>query len=501
MGELAILSIVIPFSTAVIILMFLKNTRIQSVLGFLGSLLNLIFSVQLLMEVIENGAFSIQLGNWPAPFGISFFYDKLSVSLILISSCIGIATQVFSYSQISKARERYGFHALLHFLIMSVNGCFLAGDLFNLFVWFELSMISSFVLLTLGGEKKQLEGAIKYVTLNIISTLFLLMAIGIIYGFTKTLNLADLIIKIQLLQNQKIFYFIALLLFISFGIKSAIFPFYFWLPASYHTPPIYISALFSGLLTKVGVYAFIRCFSLLFYNNPLIDSLFVFVAISTMIIGGIGAIVQTDMRRILSFHIISQIGYMLAGLAIKSPIALGSSVLFMIHNMINKYALFLIVGGIFLKNKSFNINFIGNTVSKDFVLFSLFLIPSFSLAGIPPFSGFFAKLMIALSSLNSDHLALAITTLFVSVLTLYSMIKVLNEAFLKKHPDTINKDGAEVCSLNNYQKITFKASIIFMVSLSILFSFYFKELYSFSLSIGEEIANPAVYSKSVIIEK
>jgi multicomponent Na+:H+ antiporter subunit D len=234
---------------------------------------------------------------------------------------------VYSFASIDVQRESFGYYPLLHILLMGVCGAFLTGDIFNLYVWFEVMLIASFVLLALGGERAQLEGAIKYVTLNLISSAFFLTAVGILYGMIGTLNMADLARQLSTVAQPGLVMTLAMLFFVAFGIKAALFPLFFWLPASYHTPPVIVSALFAGLLTKVGVYALVRVFTLLFIrDSSYIPTLILVVAGLTMVTGVLGAVAQNEIRRLLSFHIVSQIGYLLMGLGLFTPLVLAGTV-------------------------------------------------------------------------------------------------------------------------------------------------------------------------------
>src|SRR5690606_23084393 len=218
----------------------------------------LIVSVLLFVEVWNNGILTMQSGNWPAPFGITFVADVFSTTMVLFSSISALAVCLYSFKGVNKSRMKYGYFPITHFLFMGLNGAFLTGDIFNLYAWFEVIIISSFVLMTLGGRKAQLEGAVKYMAMNILASTFFLTGIGILYGITGSLNMADLSIKIQQVQNQRLVGITACFFIIGFGIKSAVFPLYYWLPSSYHTPPSAVAATFGGLLTKVGIYAMIR---------------------------------------------------------------------------------------------------------------------------------------------------------------------------------------------------------------------------------------------------
>jgi multicomponent Na+:H+ antiporter subunit D len=336
-------------------------------------------------------------------------------------------------SSMDEARLNFGFYPLLNMLLMGVNGAFMTGDLFNLYVWFEVMLMSSFVLMALGGERQQIEGSVKYLTLNFLASVLFLSATGIIYGKTGTLNMADLAYRLGSDAPNEFMSTSAVLLLIAFGIKAAVFPLYFWLPASYHTPAVTVSAVFAGLLTKVGVYALIRTFTLIFSMDLFfIQPLLYFIAGLTMLSGVFGAASQYNFRRILSFHIISQIGYMILGLAIYTPLALAGTVFYIFHHIIVKTNLFLISGIVRRLLGSEQLKELGGLYTRHPFLAILFLIPALSLGGIPPLSGFFAKFIVIKAALISEQYVLVIAALLTGLLTLFSMTKIWSEVFWKK---------------------------------------------------------------------
>ena len=325
---LTTLPILLPLLSAALCLLVWGNVRWQAGVAVLTMALHLAVSLALLFTVREQGIQHVDVGGWEAPIGITLVADLLACLMVLLTSIVGLAVVVYSIATIDRTRARFGHYPLTLTLLGAVSGAFLTGDLFNLYVWFELLLLSSFVLLTLGGERGQLEGAIKYVTLNLISSMLFLASIGLIYGFTGTLNMADLAVRLDGLHSPREATMLAAPLLAAFGIKAAVFPFFFWLPASYHTPPPVVSALFAGLLTKVGVYSIIRSLTLLFDQEwAILSDVVLVVAGLTMVTGVLGAIAQNDMRRILSFHIVSQIGYMLMGLGVAMAVVSGLSLI------------------------------------------------------------------------------------------------------------------------------------------------------------------------------
>ncbi|WP_420564778.1 proton-conducting transporter membrane subunit [Thalassobaculum sp.] len=393
-------------------------------------------AVALMVEVWRAGMLSMAVGSWVAPFGIVLAADHLSAILTVITGITGLAVSIYAIADIDRAREARGYHALFLVLLAGVNGAFLTGDLFNLYVWFEVMLIASFGMIALGRTREELDGAVRYLALNMVATLMFLMAIALLFGSTGTLNLAHLYIVVSSGQAEGAVLAAGLLLAMAFGMKAAVFPVFFWLPASYHTPAFAVSAIFAGLLTKVGVYALIRVFTLVFAGQEaLVQAVFWPVAAATMVVGVLGAASQSEIRRILSFHIVSQIGYMLVGLALLTPIALTAAVFYLIHHIVVKANLFLVAGVIHRYCRTNDLARTGGLVGRAPWLAVLFLVPALSLAGIPPLSGFWAKLLVVQASIDAADLAMAAIALVVGLFTVYSMIKIWNEAFWKAPPE------------------------------------------------------------------
>jgi multicomponent Na+:H+ antiporter subunit D len=460
-------------------------------------------ALALLAHVWEDGIQATQIGNWPAPYGITLVADVFSAMMVVLTGIIGLAVGLYSLAALDRAREAFGYHPLYHFLLMGVCGAFLTGDLFNLYVWFEVMLMASFVLLALGGERAQMEGAIKYVTLNLISTTLFLTALGILYGVAGTLNMADLARKLSNLAEPHaggigqsgLVTTIAMLFLVAFGLKAAIFPLFFWLPASYHTPPVAVSAIFAGLLTKVGVYALIRVFTLLFvqdvgYTHTLILSL----AGLTMVTGVLGAVAQNEFRRILSFHIVSQIGYMIMGLGLFTPFALAGSVFYIAHHMIVKTNLFLVSGVAHRLCGTYDLKQLGGLYQGFPTLAALFLIPALSLAGLPPLSGFFAKLALIQAGLEIEQYAIVATALAVSLLTLFSMTKVWAEAFWKPLPP----DAPALVRAGAQEMTLLMLPIAGLAILTVMFGLAAGPMLALAQRAGEQLMNPAGYIQAVL---
>ncbi|MFO7634212.1 MAG: proton-conducting transporter membrane subunit [Caldilinea sp.] len=416
-----------------------QRVQIQQVLTGAGIGVNLLLAVILLVFSLTGGPIAYQMGLWPAPFGITVYLDTLTAIMLTMVGLLSALIFPFALATIDAERTRLGFFPMMLFLLMGANGAFITGDLFNLYVFYEVLLMASFVLLTLGGTPSQINGGIRYVVLNLMGSMMLLLAAGVTYGTLGTLNMAHIAVRMgdTPYQVQAI---IAGLLLIAFGAKAAAFPVFFWLPSSYHTPHPVVTALFSGVLTKVGMYSMFRVFPLFFpWLLTAWQPLLMTVAGLTMVIGVLGAFAQPTIRRLLSFHIISQIGYMIMGLGVAlAPSAYGAgfglalAILFLVHNQIIKTALLLGGGAIELEMGTGKLNELGGLVRRKPVQATLFFIAAFSLAGFPPTSGFIGKLGLLEVTFSSGQWAIAGVSVFVSLLTTMSMVRLWQYMFWGK---------------------------------------------------------------------
>lgn len=497
MSLLLVGPLLIPFIAAALGMLAWRWVAVQPWLGLAGAIGQLIAGIVLLNAVLTGGTQVAQIGDWPAPFGISLVADLFSAALVVVTGLLGVAVMTASFGGIDIRRQSFGYHPLLLVLLIGVSGAFLTGDIFNLFVMFEVMLISSFVLLALGGERAQLEGAIKYVTINLLGSAFFLAAAGILYGMTGTLNMADLSVRLAELDAPILEATVAMLLLVVFGIKAAMFPLFSWLPASYHTPPMVVSAIFAGLLTKVGVYALIRTFTLLFpTSDPFAQPLLIAIAALTMVVGALGALGQRDLRRILGFLVVSGVGYMLMGLSLFTSVAIGAGIFYLLQDAFTKTALFLVAGLVRRIGGSFHLPELGSLSRVSPILIPLFAIPALSLAGIPPMSGFVAKVGLVGAGLEAGQWALVVAALLGSFLTLLVMARVWGEAFQKVPPEgmSISLDGRAT----GRGRLTILAPTVALVVLIVVLGIGAEPLVRLSLAAGEQLADPAAYIDAVL---
>ncbi|MFY9209528.1 MAG: Na+/H+ antiporter subunit D [Aestuariivita sp.] len=485
----------LPFLTAVAAFLFRQSSAGRWISVF-GNLALLILSGLLMAQVLQQGVLAGQMGGWQAPFGITLVADYLGAVMVVITAITALAVSIYALADIDERKEYLGYHALFNVLIGGVTGAFLTGDLFNLYVWFEVMLISSFGLLVLGGSKEQIDGGIKYVTLNLVSTILFLSGIGLVYGMTGTLNMADLALTVPTLENQGLVTVVAVMFMIAFGVKAALFPLFFWLPASYHTPAFSVSAVFAGLLTKVGVYALIRMFTLVFDGDvAFTHTILLWVAAFTMVTGVLGAAAQNDMRKILSFHIISQIGYMILGLALLTPFALAGAVFYLVHHIIVKANLFLIAGVAEKITGSTDLSKIGGLYKSAPLLAVLFLIPAFSLAGFPPLSGFWAKYILVAAALEVQAWLIASVALLVGLLTIYSMTKIWAEAFWKAHPEGMDP---VLSQLDGRTRAALLLPIAGLAAMTLVIGFFPEAFVVFATTAAGQLLDPTPYIGAVL---
>jgi len=423
MRVLIALPILIPMTASAITLLTMRTRRLQRAVSLGASGATLASSVVLLIRIEAEGVSAIGVGGWAPDVGIALVADLFACLLLVVSHIAIFAVLVYSVGHPRTSDAGTVFHPLYLAMTAGVSLAFLTGDLFNLFVAFEILLTASYALLTLGGRREQIRPAMTYIVISLVASLLFITAIGLIYAATGTVNLAKLAIELEQLPSD-VRTALGLLLLVVFGTKAAVFPLFFWLPDSYPTAPSPVSAVFAGLLTKVGVYAIIRSQTLLFPRDEPWWLLTV-VAGTTMLIGVLGAVAQQDMKRILSFHIVSQIGYMIMGVALW----VAAAIFYLMHHIPVKTSLFLLEGIVEQTAGSSRLDRVSGIARSRPAVATLFMIVAMSLAGIPPLSGFIGKFALIQASINDDQWIIVGVALLVGLLTLFSMTKIWNAVF------------------------------------------------------------------------
>lgn len=494
---LVIAPILLPLVLAAFTAALWTRPAAQQAVALLGMVALFAVSALLVAEVMQNGTLTTEVGGWPAPFGIVIVADRLSAAMVMVSAILAVAAILFTRAE-SRGGEyaAAGFYPLFCGLLVGINGAFTTGDIFNLYVWFEVMLICTLGLLVVNGTRAQIDGAVKYAILNLFGTVVLLIAIAFLYGIAGTLNMAHLAVVLPTLETTPALAVTTILFLVAFGIKMAAFPLFFWLPLSYHTAPMSVAAIFAGLLTKVGVYAALRVFTLLFaVSDGGLNVIVAWAAAFTMATGVLGAVVQMDVRRILSFHIISQIGYMMIGIALATPVAIAAAVFYIVHHIIVKANLFLLAGAIERAGGSYDLARVGGLMRSHPWLAVLFLVPALSLAGLPPLSGFWAKLLVVDASLEANANWLAAVALAVGLLTLLSMSKIWMEAFWKTPPKPLPAGAPK-----RRVPAAMLASIAFLGAFTVAIGLVAEPLVTYARISGDELSDPAAYIDRILPE-
>ena len=454
MSHLVPLLVTLPLLGAAIALVFGRNKRVQVAVSVLVLATTTVLAGILLVTVDQSQPIAVSVGAWPLPFGIVLYVDRLAALLVLVTSIVLIAVLLFSIGQGAADNDEDTpvsiFYPSYLILAAGIYNAFIAGDLFNLYVGFEILLVASYVLMTLGGTESRIRAGVVYIVVSLVSSILFLAAIAMIYAALGTVNMAQIAERMPELpqQTQLVLH---LMLLLAFAIKAAIFPLSFWLPDSYPTAPAPVTAVFAGLLTKVGVYAIIRTETQLFADSD-VNTLLMIVALATMIVGILGAVAQAELKRILSFTLVSHVGYMVFGLAIGTTPALAATIYYIAHHIVVQTTLFLAVGLIERRAGSTSILRVRGLMKAAPVIAVLYFIPAINLGGLPPFSGFIGKyaLFEAGAQVGTPLIwVLIIGGIATSLLTLYALMRAWNLAFWREQDDESPETEARIAYLGD----------------------------------------------------
>lgn len=490
MNNLLIMPVIIPLIVGMVLIIFPKNIILQRALSLFAIAASGLITLNIMNQILDDGIQTLQLGGWEAPFGISFVGDMFSVLLVLTTCIVAFCCLIYAFRSIGEKNEKLYFYPLFLFLIVGVNGSFLTGDLFNLYVFFEVFLLASYVLISLGGGKKQLRESLKYVFTNIVSSAFFLIGVAYLYSITGTLNLAHLSSRIAEEGQDGLITTVALLFLIVFSLKAGLLLF-FWLPGSYSVPPTAIAAIFAALLTKVGIYAIFRMFTLIFYHEPQVTHLIIgILAAVTMILGALGAAGFMDVRKILTYNVIISVGFIVAGLVSMTEAGVMGSIYYLIHDMIIKALVFLIGGTIIFLTGTSDLREISGLIRRHPALGWMFFIGALSMVGIPPLSGFLGKVFITQGTFEIGYFWLGGIGLLASLFILFSMIKLFMNAFWG---ETILTEEEEKGSTKG---------LIFPIALLLIFSLALglgaEGIQVYVAEAAEQLLNPSLYINAVL---
>jgi multicomponent Na+:H+ antiporter subunit D len=508
------LVVIIPLFGAASALILARRPRLQRSATIVSLVAVLVVGAVLLYVVDTTNPLPMAVGGWAAPYGIVLVVDRLSALMVVISGVVLLAVLLFSVGQGLADGDSETpvsiYYPTYLILATGVFNAFIAGDLFNLYVGFEILLVSSYVLITLGGTEQRIRAGVTYIVVSLVSSMIFLASIAMIYGALGTVNIADISRKMgEIPLDVQII--LHVMLITAFGIKAAVFPLSFWLPDSYPTAPAPVTAVFAGLLTKVGVYSIIRAETVIFPGPELNPALMV-VALLTMVVGVLGAVAQADIKRMLSFTLVSHIGYMILGVALGTAQGTAAATYYIVHHIVVQTTLFLAVGLIERLGGTTSINRLGGLLAVSPIVAALYLLPALNLGGIPPFSGFLGK--IALFQAAAEQGGWLAWTLigagaFVSLLTLYALIRVWSLAFWR------TSDEVEGYEFDLFQRIDDEpgmstrvkkartvprlmlATTIGMVVVGIALTVFAGPLFDISERIGENLEHPSNYVEIV----
>jgi multicomponent Na+:H+ antiporter subunit D len=410
-----------------------RSATLQRFIGVAVLGMVAVLAAVLLVVADRTGPVVVEMGGWAAPVGIALVADRLSALLLLISTLVTIAVLVYSIDQriadYGRETPSTTFHPMYLLLCAGVSLAYLTGDLFTLFVAFEIMLSASYVLITRRTSASRIRSGMTYVTVSLMSSLLFLTMIALTYAAAGTVNFADLAGRVGALP-EGVRTVLGLMFLVVFGIKAAIVPLHFWLPDSYPNAPAPVTALFAGLLTKVGVYALLRTQILIFPQGG-VWTLLLYLAVATMVVGVLGALAQNDLNRLLSFLLVSHIGFMIFGLAVFDAAGITGTVLYVIHHITVQATLFLVSGLITRRTGTVALDQMGGLARTSPALAVLFAIPALTLAGIPPTSGFIAKLSLLQAGAGAGVATAVVAGVVVatSLLTLYAMARVWVRVF------------------------------------------------------------------------
>ncbi|SFP19711.1 Na+/H+ antiporter subunit D [Salibacterium halotolerans] len=494
MTNLLIWPILLPLLTGILLLFAPKQIRFQRVLSAISGAGLIAVTVFILLTVRDGGIQTLELGGWTPPFGIVLVGDMLASLLTTTTAVVSLPIVIFAMSTIGKEREQFYFYAFYQFLITGVMGAFLTGDIFNLFVFFEVMLISSYILIVHGGTKIQLRESFKYVLVNVISSAFFVVAVAYLYAVTGTLNMAQLSQRIGSLDSDApILTVIAVLFLIVFGLKGALFPLYFWLPASYTAPPSAIAAVFGALLTKVGMYSIFRTYTIIFtHDTGFTHQLLAVLAACTMVIGVIGAVAHQDVKKILVYNVIVAVGFVLFGVSTLTETGMAGAVFYLIHDIVIKGALFLLLGAMIIAAGTSHLRNMGGLIKHHPRLGWMFFTAVMALVGVPPLSGFVGKLLIIQGGAQDGQYIIIAVMMAASLLVLYSMIRIFLYGFYGR----IRLEKAD-------QHGSTKGLLLpcaFLIAVSAFIGLGAESVYQMAATAAQTLHDPQIYIDAVLKE-
>jgi multicomponent Na+:H+ antiporter subunit D len=483
---LPVLALVVPGVAGLSLWLVPRGSTWQVPLARLSAMVQLLLALGLLRATAGGEILVYTLGNWPAPFGVVLAADRISGLFVMLQAVLLFITVWVLRPTAHGARTVERALPLLFLLSFGLNGAFVTGDLFNLFVAFEVALLASYLLIQVPGSERSLRAAFPNVAINLLASIFFFMGVGLLYGQYGTLNLAHLSLGIASGPTATLTLVACSMLTVAFGIKAGLVPLLFWLPATYPTLSGPLAALFAGMMTKLGVFALLRTVPLLMPETPIPD-LLIWVGVGSALLGVLAALSEYEIRRLLGFHIVSQVGYMVLGLGLLTTGAVAAAIFYLTHHIVVKAALFFVADELERRSGTRDLRSMLPERARAGGLALIFLLAGLSLAGIPPLSGFFAKVGLFRATLEVESwwalAALAIASFF----TLASMLKVWRFAFHFAGP----------ASAGGKPQLTL-VPVWLLVGISILIATAAGPTYEFAEATARQLLDTESYSAAVL---
>lgn len=498
--------LILPLLSAILLLLFNKQKKWQRGLNLLASIGLVLLSVNAMQVALSSDPQTYALGNWQAPFGIILVLDRLSALMLIITALLAIAALWFAIRQKTDQQGAY-FHILWQLQLFGLNGAFLTGDLFNLFVFFEILLLASYGLLLHGGGRRKTRAGLHYVVINLLGSTLFLFAVGALYGILGTLNMADLAQKIVLLpaENQAVVAAAGLLLLVVFTIKAAMFPLYLWLPNAYANTSAPVAALFA-IMTKVGIYAIIRVHGMLFGESAenlagLHLDWVLWLGLATLVLAAFGALAATVLRQLIAYLVLASVAILLIGIGLNQSQSMSATLFYLIHSTFITGGLFLLADYIRQARPQHADSLMPDFAMPRIILIgSVFLFAAIAISGMPPLSGFFGKLLILRSATqHPDFWWILATVLSTSLLIIIALVRAGSVLFYQTLPQEAShqRDGKTICTTPQINMLGC-GSIVGLLSIGIILSLFAQPIYSLTESVSKQLSETALYQQQVL---
>jgi multicomponent K+:H+ antiporter subunit D len=495
MQHLIVFPVVLPLVAGILLLYQRQGlVRYKRAVSVVATVLLLFVTIALLRQADSGEITYYALGDWQAPFGIVLVLDRLSALMLLVTAVLAIGAVVFACA--GDDEKGSNFHGLFQWQLLGINGAFLTGDLFNLFVFFEVLLLASYALLLHGGGKARIQASVHYVVLNLAGSSLFLIAVGVLYGATGTLNMADMAIRVAELPEERTGLVTAgaLMLLVVFGLKAAILPLYFWLPKAYASAPAPVAALFA-IMTKVGIYAILRVYSLIFGESAgglaALEHPWVWwLSLATLAAAGVGVMAARDLRLLVAYLVLVSVGTLLAGIGMRSPQAVSALLYYLIHTTLITGGLFLLAEMIGLQRGKAGTRLVkGRPMVQGAALAMLFFIGAIAVAGIPPFSGAFGKALMLNAAEGTQRLWLWPLLLLSSLASLVALSRAGSTLFWRSHRGNIS--GSALPRRQWFGVVWLLSAAPLLVALA-------GPVSSYTQATADQLANPQVLIRTLL---